>query len=110
MFAPTLFTNFSKVFAILLNMAKLNVTLKVRAGEHMSMPALTENRVNDNEKPAFKDHCLLAGHVYSFDDFHVFNYELHNFKCLIKESLLVTKDKPLSRKQFKTLKLVEILT
>ena len=35
----------------------------------------------------------------------IFNYESHKLKCLIKESLLVTKDKPLLNKQVKSLKL-----
>ena len=41
----------------------------------------------------------------SFEDFTVLNYELHKFKRLIKESLLVTMDKPLLNKQVKSLKL-----
>ena len=40
-----------------------------------------------------------------FEDFTVLNYESHKFKRLIKESLLVTKDKPLLNKQVKLLKL-----
>ena len=52
-----------------------------------------------------KDHCLLSGHVCSFDDFTILNYESQKFKRLIKESLLVTKDKPLLKKQVKSLKL-----
>ena len=33
------------------------------------------------------------------------NYESHKFECLIKESLFVTKDKPLLKKQVKSFKL-----
>ena len=62
-------------------------------------------RVNNNKKSSFKDHCLLSGHVCSFEDFTVLNYESHKFKRLIKESLLVTKDKPSLNKQVKSLKL-----
>ena len=79
--------------------------LKVRAGEHISTSPLTGKRVNNNKKSSVKDHCLLSGHVCSFDDFTVLNYESHKFKRLIKESLLVTKDKPLLNKQVKSLKL-----
>ena len=78
--------------------------LKVRAGEHISMSPLTGKKVNNNKK-SVKDHCLLSGHVCSFEDFSVSNYESHKFKRLIKESLLVTKDKPLLNKQVKSLKL-----
>ena len=41
----------------------------------------------------------------SFEDFTVLNYDPHKFKRLIKESLLVTKDKPLLNKQVKSLKM-----
>ena len=69
--------------------------LKVRTGEHISTSRLTGKRVNNNKKSLKKkDHCLFAGHVCSFEDFTVLNYELHKLKRLIKESLLVTKDKP----------------
>ena len=78
--------------------------LKVRAGEHISTSPLTGKRVY-NKKSSIKDHCLLSGHVCSFDDFTVLNYESHKFKRLIKESLLVAKDKPLLNKQVKSLKL-----
>ena len=79
--------------------------LKVRAGEYISTSPLTEKRDNNNKKSSDKDHCLFSGHVCSFDDITVLNYESHKFKRLIKESLLVTKDKPLLKKQIKSLKL-----
>ena len=79
--------------------------LKVRAGGHISTSPLTGKRVNSNKKPSVKDHCLLSDHVCLFEDFTVLNYESHKFKRLIKESLLVTKDKPLLNKQVKSLKL-----
>ena len=73
--------------------------LKVRVGEHISTSPLTGKRVNNNKKSSVKDHCLLSGHVCSFEDFSVLNYESHKFKRLIKESLPVTKDKPLLNKR-----------
>ena len=68
--------------------------LKVRAGEHIKY-------VSVNKKSSVKDHCLLSGHACSFEDFTVLSYESHRFKRLIKESLLVNKDKPLLKKQVK---------
>ena len=62
-------------------------------------------RANNNKKSSIKDHCLLSGHVYPFEDFTVLNLESNKFKQFIKESLLVTKDTPLLNKQVKTLKL-----
>ena len=79
--------------------------LKVRVGDHISTSPLTGKRVNNNKKSSAKDHCFLSGHVCSFDDFTVLDYESHKFKRLIKGSLLVTKDKPLLNKQLKSLKL-----
>ena len=69
--------------------------LKYSASENVTTAALIEKRVNNNKKSSVKDHCLLSCHVCLFDDFTVLNYESHKFKHLIKESSLVTKDKPL---------------
>ena len=57
------------------------------------MSPLTGKRVINNKKSSVEDHCFLSGYVCSFDDFTILNYESHRFKRLIKESLLVTKDK-----------------
>ena len=62
--------------------------LKVRAGEHISTFPLTGKSVNNNKKSSVKDHCLLSGHVCSFDNLTVLNYESSKFIHLIKESLL----------------------
>ena len=73
-------------------MATLNVMLKLGLVS-INMSPLTGKRVNNNKKSFVKDHCLLSGHVCSFEDFAVLNYESHKFKRLIKEPLLVTKEK-----------------
>ena len=69
------------------------------------MSPLKGKRVNNSKKSSVKDHCLLSGHVCSFEYFTILNYESHKFKRLIKESLLVAMDKPLLNKQVKSLKL-----
>ena len=74
------------------------------AGEHIITSPLMGKRVNNNKKSSAKDHSLFSGHVCTFDDSTVLNYEPHKFKRLIKESLLVTKNKPLLNKQVKSLK------
>lgn len=99
-FAPTLFTNFSVIIAILL--IKTEHHLKVRASVHVSFSALTLKSVNNSNKSAVKDHCILSGHVCSFDGFVVLNYEWHKFIHLIKESLFVIKGKLLLNKQGKS--------
>ena len=62
-------------------------------------------RINNKTNSTVKHHCLLSGHIAHFIFLTVLNYEPHKFKRLIKESLLVTKDKPLLNKQVISLKL-----
>ena len=79
--------------------------LKVRAGEHIGVSPLMRRKVNNNKKSSTKYHFFLSGHVYSFDDFTVLNHDSQKLKRLIKESLIVTKNKPLLKKQVKSIKL-----
>ena len=79
--------------------------LQVRASEHISTSPLTGKRVNNNKKSSVKDRCFLPGHVCLIEDFTILNYESHKFKWLIKEFLLVSKDKLLLNKKVKSLKL-----
>ena len=80
--------------------------LKVSGAERISTSPLTGKRVNNNKKSSIKGHCFLSGgHVCLFGDFTIFNFEPHKLRQLIKESLLVTKGKPLLKKQAKLLKL-----
>ena len=75
--------------------------LNVRSGEHLSLSALTDKRVNNNKKSMVKDHCLFFNHVGLFEDFPILTYVSNPFKLLIKEALLVSRDKPLLKKQVK---------
>ena len=79
--------------------------LNVRSGEHLSLSALTGKRVNNNKKSVVRDHCLFFNHVVSFEDFPILTYESNPFKLLIKETLLVSRDKPLLNKQVKSIPL-----
>ena len=79
--------------------------LNVRPEKHFSLSALTGKRVNNNKKSAVKDHCLFFNHVGSFEDFSILTYESSPFKLLIKEALLVSRDKPLLNKQVKSIPL-----
>ena len=47
--------------------------LKVRPGEHISTSPLMGKSIHNNKKSPAKDHCVLSGHVCSFDDFTVLN-------------------------------------
>ena len=79
--------------------------LNVRSGEHLSLSALIGKRVNNNKKLTIKDHCLFLNHVGSFEDFSILTYKSNPFKLLIKEALLVSRDKPLLNKQVKSIPL-----
>ena len=46
---------------------KTERNLKVRAGEHISKSPLKGKRNNNNKKSSVKNHCLLPGHVCSFE-------------------------------------------
>ena len=97
----------SVVIPILLTMVKLNVILKLVSTyilKLVSTSPLTKKRANNNKRFSVKDHFLVSGHVSQFD-FTVLDYESHKFKHLVKEFLLITKDKSLLNKRVKSLKL-----
>ena len=79
--------------------------LNVRSGEHLSLSSLTGKRVNNNKKSAVKDHCLFFNHVGSFEHFSTLTYESNPFKLLIKEALLVSRNKPLLNQEVKSIPL-----
>ena len=79
--------------------------LNVTSGEHLSLSTLTGKRVNNNKKSAVKDQCLFFNHVGSFEDLSILTYEPNPFKLLIKEGLLVSRDKLLFNKQVKSIPL-----
>ena len=63
----------------------------------MEISNLTEKRVKNVKESAVFDHRLQCDCVISFDDFDIFDYETNNFiRLLIKESLLIKRDKPKS--------------
>ena len=47
--------------------------LKVTTGEHIIESPLMGKKGNNNKKSSIKDHCLLSGHIYTFDNFTVLN-------------------------------------
>ena len=60
----------------------------------MGISNLTEKRVKNVKESAVSDHLLQCDCSINFDNFHVLVSETNNFRLLIKESLLVTRDKP----------------
>ena len=64
------------------------------AAEHMGIPNLTEKRVENVKQSAVSDHLLQCNCSINFGDFDILASETNNFRLLIKESLLVMRDKP----------------
>ena len=65
-----------------------------RAAEHMGISNLTEKRVKNVKQSAVSDHQLQCDCSINFDDFDILASETNNFRLLIKESLLIMRDKP----------------
>ena len=67
----------------------------VRASEHLGITLLTGKFVKTPKKSAIFDHILLDGHKASFDNFSILLKENNAFKLQLKESLLISRDKPI---------------
>ena len=65
-----------------------------RAAEHMGISNLTEKRFKNVKQSAVSDHLLQCDCSINFDDFDILASETNNFRLLIKESLLIMRDKP----------------
>ena len=65
----------------------------VRASEHLSITPLTGKFVKTPKKSAIFD-TLLDSHKASFDHFSILLKESNAFKLQMKESLLISRDKP----------------
>ena len=59
----------------------------------MGISNLTKKRVKNMKESAVSDHRLQYDCVISFDDFDVLASDTNNFRLLIKESLLIKRDK-----------------
>ena len=67
----------------------------VRASEHLGITPLTGKFVKTPKKSAIFGHMLLDGHKASFDIFSILLKENNAFKLKLKESLLISRDKPI---------------
>ena len=66
----------------------------MRASEHLGITPLTGEFVKLPKKSAIFDHMLLDGHKANFDNFLILLRESNPFKLQLKESLLISHDKP----------------
>ena len=69
----------------------------LRTSEHLSITLLNGKFVQIQKKSALFDHMILDGHKASFD-ISLLLKENHAFKLQLKESLLLSWDKPILNK------------
>ena len=66
--------------------------------EHLAITPLTGKPVKNLKKYSIFDHMLFEGHKSSFDNFSILLKENNDFKLQLKESLLISRDKPILNK------------
>ena len=68
----------------------------------MGICNLTEKRVKSIKESAVSNHRLQCDCVIRLDDFDVLASDTNNFRLLIKESLLIKRDKPILNRTIKS--------
>ena len=73
-----------------------------RAAGHMGISNLTSKRVKNVKESAVSDHLLQCYCAIDFDHFDVLASDTNSFRFLIKESLLIKRDKPVLNRTVKS--------
>ena len=68
--------------------------MNVRVSEHSGISPLTGKKSKARKTTAIKDHMLFCNHIVSLDDFKILTSSNSEFHLKIKESLLISRDKP----------------
>ena len=63
---------------------------------------VSQKRVKNMKESAVSDYRLQCDCVISFDDFDILASDTNNFRLLIKESLLIKRDKPILNRTIKS--------
>ena len=63
---------------------------------------LTGKRLKTVMQSAISDHLLQCNCTINFDDFDILATELNKFKLLLRESLLIKRDKPILSRTIKS--------
>ena len=74
----------------------------VRAAEHMGISHLTNKCIKNIKQSAISDHLLTCDCNINFDDFTILSKDSNNINLLIKESLLISRDKPILNRTVKS--------
>ena len=73
----------------------LNVKASFPTGKHIGVSRLTRKKVKPIKNSAVRCNLLHCNYLPSFDNFSILAHENKKFLLEIKESLLITRDKPL---------------
>ena len=73
-----------------------------RVGEHMGISNLTGKRLKTVKQSAISDHLLQYNYALNFDDFSILATDCNKFKLLLRESLLIKRDKPILNRTIKS--------
>ena len=73
-----------------------------RAAEHMGISNLTGKRLKNVKQSAISDHLLQCNCTINFDNFDILAAESNKFKLLLRESLLIKRDKPILNRTMKS--------
>ena len=79
--------------------------LNIRVGEHSDVSPLIGKKSKTKKTTAIKDHMLFCDHVVSLEDFKILASSNSEFHLKIKESLLISRDKPELNRNEKSLPL-----
>ena len=72
------------------------------AAEHMGISNLTEKRLKNVKQSAISDHLLQCNCTINFDNFDILAAESNKFKLLLRENLLIKRDKPILNRSIKS--------
>ena len=73
-----------------------------KAAEHMGISNLTKKRLKNVKQPAISDHLLQSNFTINFDNFGILAAKSSKFKLLLRESLLIKRDKPILNRTIKS--------
>ena len=62
--------------------------------EHFLISTLTGKRVKGDDDSAIKEHLSFCNHTPDFEDFSILATSNNDFKVMLMESLLISRDQP----------------
>ena len=68
----------------------------------MGISHLTNKCLKNVKQSPISDHVLTCGYNINFNDFTILSKDSNNINLLIKESLLIARDKPILNKTVKS--------